>query len=79
VHQACVQIGTEVKEVAQGRSGKEIGHFYGNADVVNAKGKLYIGDVNLRGPAIAEEAHDARGSLINHVGNTALRNRDQAA
>jgi hypothetical protein len=79
VHEACVQIGAEVKKVAERHSGKEIRQFYGNADVVNAKGKLYIGDVNMRGPAIAEEAHDARGSLIEHVGNTALRNRDQAA
>jgi hypothetical protein len=73
VHQACVRIGTEVKRVAEDQSGKEVQHFYGSVDVVNAKGQLFVGDVNLRGPAIAEEAHDARASFIEHVGNTAIR------
>jgi hypothetical protein len=76
VHDVSVQLAKDVVAAASKHSGLEVPHYYGTFDWMydGASDRMFVGDGNSRGPAIAEEARAARASYIRRVGESALRN-----
>lgn len=73
MYDTSVEATKEIARVAEQHSGEQVPHFYGSLDFMYDGERYYIGDANCRGPRVPEQSHAARGSLIAHIGNSAMR------